>query len=534
MKRFGVMLDNSRNAVMKPEKIKEFVSILSNMGYNTLMLYTEDTYEVNNEPYFGYMRGRYSKEELKDVVKFCNEKNVEVIPCIQTLAHLNQIFKWPIYKKINDTNDILLTENDRTYSLIENMIKTVKECFTSNYIHIGMDEAHMLGLGKYLDINGYKNRFDILFNHLNKVIEICEKHDLKPIMWSDMFMRLANNGEYYTQNPKFTDEVVNFIPKNLGLVYWDYYHFDKKYYEKMMKAHLSSKSELWFAGGAWCWSGFQSGNNYTLRTMIPAMKAAKKYNVDNVIMTMWGDNGKECSFYPLLPSLFAVKKYFDGETNLSKIKKEFNELTGENFDSLCLLDNPVKLSKSDKYSFTATKNMLYSDPFTGFLDSTVIEQGASIYKSTANKLSYAMNKSKNYKYLFQSARDLAKFMSIKYDIGLRTRLAYQNKDIDQLKKLVLDYKKAESLLNKFYLSFKNLWFIENKPHGFDVHDLRLGGLKQRLISCRLRLEDFINNKIDSIPELEEKLLDYYGNNEEFRRETPYINIWSVISSVNVI
>ena len=54
-KTLGVMLDCSRNAVMKPEKVMEFAELIAGMGYNTLMLYTEDTYELEGEPYFGYM-----------------------------------------------------------------------------------------------------------------------------------------------------------------------------------------------------------------------------------------------------------------------------------------------------------------------------------------------------------------------------------------------------------------------------------------------------------------------------------------------
>ena len=41
---FGAMLDMSRNAVMKPEKVKEFAKILKSFGYNMLQLYTEDTF----------------------------------------------------------------------------------------------------------------------------------------------------------------------------------------------------------------------------------------------------------------------------------------------------------------------------------------------------------------------------------------------------------------------------------------------------------------------------------------------------------
>jgi N-acetyl-beta-hexosaminidase len=127
----GVMLDVSRNGVMKVEKVKEFVDLIAKMGYNALELYTEDTFEVNNEPYFGYLRGRYSKADLKEINAYCLSKGVELIPCVQTLAHLNQIFQWEEYKPINEIKDILLVENERTYELIENIFSTIKECFTS-------------------------------------------------------------------------------------------------------------------------------------------------------------------------------------------------------------------------------------------------------------------------------------------------------------------------------------------------------------------------------------------------------------------
>ena len=54
--RFGVMLDMSRNAVMKPSEVKQFADIIKSFGYNMIQLYTEDTYEIYGEPYFGYLR----------------------------------------------------------------------------------------------------------------------------------------------------------------------------------------------------------------------------------------------------------------------------------------------------------------------------------------------------------------------------------------------------------------------------------------------------------------------------------------------
>ncbi len=86
------MFDMSRNAVMKPETLKKLVDYLSAFGYNMLQLYTEDTYEVDGEPYFGYLRGGYSKEELREIDAYCKEKGVELVPCIQTLTHLGAEF----------------------------------------------------------------------------------------------------------------------------------------------------------------------------------------------------------------------------------------------------------------------------------------------------------------------------------------------------------------------------------------------------------------------------------------------------------
>ena len=65
-KRFGTQIDCSRNAVMNVDAVKRWIDLTAAMGHNTLMLYTEDTYEVPEYPYFGYMRGRYSFEELKN------------------------------------------------------------------------------------------------------------------------------------------------------------------------------------------------------------------------------------------------------------------------------------------------------------------------------------------------------------------------------------------------------------------------------------------------------------------------------------
>ena len=79
-KRFGVRTDCSRNAVWNVPALKKWIDIISKLGYNTLTLYCEDTYEIEGEPYFGYGRGRFTKEELKELNAYAREREVEMIP----------------------------------------------------------------------------------------------------------------------------------------------------------------------------------------------------------------------------------------------------------------------------------------------------------------------------------------------------------------------------------------------------------------------------------------------------------------------
>ena len=79
-----------------------------------------------------------------------------------------------------------------------------------------------------------------------------------------------------------------------------------------------------------------------------------------------------------------------------------------------------------------------------------------------------------------------------------------------------------------------LWYHDNKPHGFDVQELRLGGLLMRLRSQRDRLADFVEGRIDSIPELEEEILPYRGSGHaaEGISEIPYYHGWAFSATVN--
>ena len=522
-KYFGVMLDVSRNAVITVDTMKWYLPLLKKMGYNCVFLYSEDTYAVEGEPYFGYMRGRYTEEEMREMDEFASSIGIEIIPCVQALAHVNCTLRW-LHVNV-DTDDIMLVDDDRTYELIDHMFASLSKSFKTRKIHVGMDEAYMLGRGKHLDLHGYEPISSIMKRHLDKVCEIAKKHGYEDVMiWSDMYLRAFNNGNYYLSDfVKVPKDVVEAVPENVIPVYWDYYHKDERIYDIHFDAHKQMSKNTWFGGGAWSWGGFMPHNDYGMLTMQPGIRSAIKNKVKNAFITMWGDDGAECSKVAMLPSLFAISEFAKGNEDMDLIKAKFKKSFGISFDEVMLLDalNDINgTSREYNTPVNPCKYMLHSDYFNGFLDVTVVGGEGEKYRELAPKLWAVAKKTRKFGYLFRTAAALADALAVKFELGYKTRAAYQAGDKEELRRLAEnDYKEAEKLIRAYLRVFEEQWFYENKPCGFDVQDIRIGATIQRTISCRRRLLDYVNGKIDSIPELDEKLIPY----RNFEKRSIYCN-----------
>lgn len=510
-KYFGIMLDCSGGAVLSVEELKRFIVVMEKMGYNLLELCTDDTYKIEGEPYFGYLRGGYTASEIKEIDAFAKEHGVELVPCIQTLAHLTNLVKLPAYSSIVDISNILLVDEPKTYELIEKMFSSLADMYTTRNINIGMDEAHLLGLGNFLRKNGYQNRFDIFLRHLDRVVKIAEKYGFKPHIWSDMLFRLVT-GCYYKEGTRVPKEVSEALPKNLGIAYWDYgeHEIKESIFKDMFDAHVELGREVWFAGGAWTWNGFAPHNAFSLKAMQPAMKQCIEHGVKNVLVTIWAGDRNECSYYSVLPSLYAIKQYGLGNFDKQSIKKGFDELFGFSFDAMMTLDlpNQSKLNPdADKVS-SACKTLLYNDCFLGWKDSAIENEMPFDFGEKAKTLKKAQSECKEYGYIFDVLYNLCLVLEKKADLGVRTRKAYQSGDKKALRLLIKDYKETIKRLENFYKAFKYRWKKENKPYGWEVYEVRLGGLRSRIADCKERLEEYLAGKVDKIPELEEEILPY--------------------------
>ncbi|MBL4703568.1 MAG: beta-N-acetylhexosaminidase, partial [Flavobacteriales bacterium] len=163
----GLLLDCRRHFFSK-DVIKKYIKLLSYYKMNVLHWHlTEDQgWRIAIEKYpklteIGAWRinedgvkygGFYSKEDIKEIVKYAEDLHVTIIPEIELPGHSQAaIAAYPhlscTQQRVSVANDwgvfkeIYCAGNDSTFTFIEDVLTEVMELFPSEYIHIGGDEA---------------------------------------------------------------------------------------------------------------------------------------------------------------------------------------------------------------------------------------------------------------------------------------------------------------------------------------------------------------------------------------------------------
>ena len=511
----GLMADCSRGAVLNREAFQRLITALSRMGYTVLQLYIEDVYEIPEYPYFGWGRGRYTAEEMKWMDEFAAGFGIELIPAIQTLAHLRQIFRWPVFRDVHDLDDILLAGEEKTYQLIDAMFRTLSSCFSSRRINIGMDEAHMVGLGKYLDKHGFQDRMKIMLDHFQRVHQLANKNGLHPMMWSDMFFRLAAGGEYYAENCRIDPRIRESIPEDVSLVYWDYYSEKKSTYDNMLDRHREMADHIIFAGGAWKWMGFCPNNHYSLKIARLAHESCKEHGVNEVLITAWGDNGGETPMFSILPALqYWAELCWANNQSEEAAAKRLAVSCGASWEDFLLLDEPhfSPGNQERRCGNTAHKYLLYQDVLQGLFDAHVRpDEYAAFYAACAGKLEASAAKGGEWAYLPRTEALLCRVLEKKCRAGIDLRQLYLAEDKEGLARYAEhDLPELLARAEAFAAAFHSQWLHENRPAGLDAFDIRIGGVLQRTRTAIERVKAYVAGETDRLEELEQPRLPYDG------------------------
>lgn len=534
----GIMLDVSQsNAALKPEYLEMFLDRMAIMGLNTLYLYMEDSFHIPEEPYFGHMRGRYTRDELKALDDYAYELGITVIPCVQTLAHLSDVLKWPVYASIREDADVLLVGDERVYEFIKNLLFEMRSTFRSKHIHIGMDEAWRLGRGSYLDRNGYHPLFEIMQEHLHRVLKICDELGIEPMVWSDMLINASHGkgtgmANYYNTDHEILPESVDAFPRDLIQVYWDYNHHTVSKYEKIIKRHKELTDQVVFAGGIWNWNGFTVDYDKTFLITVPALNACKKCGIKNVFATTWGDGGTESNIFGILLGMQLYAEYgYSDHVSEETLAKRFYTCTGCNyhdFRNMTYIDNLIGQEPQEGYCYSnRSRIIMWQDILIGQFDKH-LEGGclAKQYDGVYKDMQDATKRNGQFVFVFEFLEKVTNVLRLKVDMGIRIKEYYDQGDRYKLRKIVsCDLQELSERVRALYDYHRKLWFKCNKSFGWDILDARYGSILLRIDTAIMRLEDYLNGVVKELTEISEPRLPYNG-----AAEFPMVNRYDLIYS----
>ena len=505
----GLMFDCSRNAVLKPDAMKMFLRKMALQGMNFGMLYTEDTYEVPEQPFFGYKRGRYTFDELKDLDDYAWGLGIELCPCIQTLGHLRRILHWPAFTHLRDQDDVLMSDCEETYQLLDQCIRAASAPFRSKKIHLGMDEAFGVGVGAHLKHHEYEDPRAIMGRHLKRVLDITDKYHLEPMIWSDMYFHLDNCDYHSGGMPSEAARAA--VDPRAALVYWDYYHCKQEQYATALKKHAVFNAPTVFAGGTWTWIGPAPSYQTTIGNTVPALKACIDAGVKTVIATAWGDNGAETNLTTALlgMQIFAEMTY-TGVYDEEAIAKRFARCCHANaqgFLDLSLLNEIPGVEFMPNNPSNSCKFMLYQDPLIQLFegDTKGLELSRHFGSLVPLYERYA-RENPEYELMFSFYAGLARVLERKCRWHEQAADLVRSGDRNGAFALASQMPDTIRMVNNLRRLWRELWESTNKPNGFEVLEIRLGGVAARLETAMDKMNAFARGDVDDIPELSDPSL----------------------------
>lgn len=146
--------------------------------------------------------GFYTKSELKDLIRYAAERNIQILPEIDLPGHSKSVaVSYPeILCDGNDTtksvqgvsNNVWCAGRDQNFGMLDTIIGEVAEIFPMKYIHVGGDEVnfsaweHCSLCKKRMDENHFTKPSELQNYFISKVQEIVEKHGKQMIGWNEI------------------------------------------------------------------------------------------------------------------------------------------------------------------------------------------------------------------------------------------------------------------------------------------------------------------------------------------------------------
>lgn len=191
----------------------------------------------------GGYSGYFTADEMREIVDYCAERYITVIPEFEMPGHCSAIIH--AYPELSCTgaplevktsqgifDDILCAGKDGTFDIIFDILSDILEIFPSEYIHIGGDEApkvrwkECIYCQKRMREEGLRNEETLQGWFTNKIIGFLKSRGRKPIVWNESLKSCVIENSVLVQrwmDPK--KHSLSFTKDGGKIINSDFYHY---------------------------------------------------------------------------------------------------------------------------------------------------------------------------------------------------------------------------------------------------------------------------------------------------------------------
>ena len=272
------------------------VDELAEQGINALLVEFEDKFP------FDVTQGTHhpcawTKDDFRRFAARCKERNMEFIPLLQSVGHLDYLLKYPKFRDLRDGGPEGSTYQwcvamEESFELWCTMVEELLEVFPEiTYFHIGADECRMnVPCEKCFD-----NRMDLYVKRVARCAEYVQKKGLKAVIWDDVF-RI------------YGEEKFALLPPGVIACVWMYNKLDPEYIGRI----VSKGIEVWGASCVQAHKFFHamSPQETKMRNVDAWGRVHEKYpQITGHVGTIWGRNQCQSPINSTLPQSMFMTAY---------------------------------------------------------------------------------------------------------------------------------------------------------------------------------------------------------------------------------
>ena len=232
-----------------------------------------------------------------------------------------------------------------------------------------------------------------------------------------------------------------------------------------------------------------------------------------VLATAWGDNGAEANLTSALLGMQLYAEFmYTGTYDAGSLARRFACCCGADaqaFLDLSLFNAVPGMRSGALRPVNAAKFLLYQDPLVQLFaaDTAGLAMSAHYTELEARYTRYA-DENPAFEPLFRFYSLLARVLAGKCAWHEQAAQAVRRKDLALAARLAEALPGTIAATEALRTAWRALWEATNRPQGFEIIDLRLGGVAARLSTAAARMRAFAAGVCADIPELSAPALPY--------------------------